>query len=314
MKKRVVFIMVILFLFLPLLAGCNGDSADNGEEPVETMAIEDRGYINDDLLVSVEWVQENLEDEDLLVIDARGEDAYKGGHIPGAVVTAWQSFADVEASHGEGFGVLLAPEDLSPLFQNLGVEDSKTIVVYADPNGWGEDGRLVWMFRMAGLENTHILDGGWPAWTEGDFEVSREGTEPTPSNIEITNFNDDMTVSTDWLAENREDVVVLDTRTENEYNGATDFGEARGGHIAGATHLFWADLFNLDYTVKTQSEIESIMEDLGVEKSDTIVAYCTAGIRSAHTALVLRMAGYENAKNYDASFYEWSAIDDLPVE
>jgi len=45
-----------------------------------------------------------------------------------------------------------------------------------------------------------------------------------------------------------------------------------------------------------------------------IVTYCTSGIRSAHNALVLRMAGYENAKNYDASINEWGAFDELPME
>jgi len=31
-------------------------------------------------------------------------------------------------------------------------------------------------------------------------------------------------------------------------------------------------------------------------------------------ALILKMAGYENAKNYDGSFYEWAGNKDLPIE
>jgi thiosulfate/3-mercaptopyruvate sulfurtransferase len=78
--------------------------------------------------------------------------------------------------------------------------------------------------------------------------------------------------------------------------------------------MTWSNFLNLDSTVKSQVEIEQIMSEAGIEKSDQIVTYCTSGIRSAHNALVLRMAGYEKAKNYDGSINEWGAIDELPME
>ena len=52
----------------------------------------------------------------------------------------------------------------------------------------------------------------------------------------------------------------------------------------------------------------------GLQPEYPIVTYCTAGIRSAHMALVLRMTGFANARNYDASFYEWAGMKDLPLE
>jgi len=279
-----------------------------------TLPIEQRGYYQNDLLVSVDWTKEHLKNEDVLILDARAEDDYNKEHIEGAISTPWQVFSNMKAAHGEGFTTLLDITKLNAKFQKLGIDDKKTIVVYANPDGWGEDGRIVWMLRMAGLNNTKILDGGWPAWEKAKGAVSDTKTISTPTNNIIPQMNEEMLATTDWIVKNRDDIKVVDTRATVEWFGATAFGESRGGHIKDAIHIQWSDLFNGDDTIKTQAAIEAIMNESGISKDDTIVLYCTAGIRSAHMTLMLKMAGYTKAKNYAASIYEWSAISELPME
>lgn len=278
------------------------------------LPIESRGYVHNDLLVSVEWLKEHLENEDVLVLDARGEKAYGKGHIQGAIATSWQAFSKMKAPKGQGFATLLEPVQLSEKFQELGISDKKTIVVYADPDGWGEDGRIVWMLRMAKLDNTKILDGGWPAWQKAKGKITKAKTTPIPSNFVMPAMDTDMLATTEWIVKNRQKIIALDTRTKREWDGARSYGEPRGGHIKDAIHVEWSKFFNEDKTIKTQSQIESIMKKAGIKKEDTIALYCTSGIRSAHMALMLRMAGYANAKNYAASIYEWGARSQLPME
>jgi thiosulfate/3-mercaptopyruvate sulfurtransferase len=38
------------------------------------------------------------------------------------------------------------------------------------------------------------------------------------------------------------------------------------------------------------------------------------GIRSGYTTMILRAVGYENADNYEASIYEWSGDENMPME
>ena len=285
-----------------------------GEASGPSLDIQDRGYAHNDLLVSVDWLKKNVEDSKLLLIDTRNKDAYTNDHIPGAIHMDWKVFSDMKAPRGKGFAVLLSVEELTEKFQAYGLEPGRTIVTYADPNGWGEDGRIVWMLRMAGLTDSKILDGGWPAWKSGEGIVTREETLPTPGTFEIENFDTDMLATTEWIRTEFENIKILDVRTKKEFDGATDYKEPRGGHITGAIHIPWTDFLNIDSTVKNQAEIEAILTRSGIDKDDNIVAYCTSGIRSAHTALVLRMAGYEKAKNYDASINEWGAFEDLPME
>lgn len=280
----------------------------------ETVSIDARGYAQNDLLVSVQWTKKNLESDKILLLDARGDKAYGVKHIRGAISSPWQMFSNMKAAKGEGFTTLLSPDQLTKKFQELGITNEKTIVVYANPEAWGEDGRIAWMLKMAGVNDVKILDGGFPAWKDAKGKTSRVETTPTPSKIVITKLNEDMLATTEWIVENRKNIVVVDSRTQKEWNGATSYGESRGGHITDSVHLEWSSFFNEDKTIKTQSQIESIMDKAGVKKSDIIVPYCTAGIRSAHMTLILRMAGYKNAKNYAASLYEWAARRNLPME
>ncbi|MPM32315.1 Sulfur carrier protein TtuD [bioreactor metagenome] len=72
-------------------------------------------------------------------------------------------------------------------------------------------------------------------------------------------------------------------------------------------------MLNSNGTVKSQKDIEALLTSKGISKEDEIATYCTKGIRSAHMSLILNMAGYTKAKNYDASFYEWAGDNHLDV-
>lgn len=310
-----------------LLTGCGGAdeeavNQENGSESelVEVSEISEQEVIDAyegdlDLLVTVDWLNENL--EDVIVLDVRDEKDFKSSHIPGAINVTWQQFSDMDGkSPGDkGWGTLLGADEISEQIGNLGIDGSKTVVVYADtPNGWGEEGRVAWTLMSAGLEDIKVLNGSWNAWKESGYDTSKEVKDVEPVEVAVEGMVEDLSISTEELSENLDSIKVIDSREEAEYNGATKFGEARGGHIPGAILLTWTELLDEEGKVKSQEQIDEIMESKGINREDRIVAYCTGGIRSAHMALVLRTAGYDNAANYDASFYEWSADENLEVE
>ena len=73
-------------------------------------------------------------------------------------------------------------------------------------------------------------------------------------------------------------------------------------------------MFNDDHTIKSASELKQMLRATGLKTEDEIVTYCTAGMRSAHMALMMRLAGFGKVRNYDASFYEWAGMKQLPLE
>lgn len=319
MKKNILVIFVIVVLLMAV--GCSKavndtEVPEDAESTVESNTETEALTFDDEYLVCKEWLNDHLKNENLLILDARGEKTYNGGHLPGAIATSWQSFSDMEGAPGDiGWGVVKEPSELSESIAALGIDQDKKIVVYTDVlNGWGEDARILWTLEMAGLDNVRILDGGYNLWEASDLEVSKETVQVEKSTFDVETLDRSASIDMNTLKENYDDYVVVDTRNKDEYEGATNYGEARGGHLPEAILFNFSKVLNEDGTFKDVESLEEIFTAAGFEKEDKIVTYCTAGIRSAHLQIALEMAGYENAQNYDASFYEWSGNDEVSVE
>jgi thiosulfate/3-mercaptopyruvate sulfurtransferase len=52
----------------------------------------------------------------------------------------------------------------------------------------------------------------------------------------------------------------------------------------------------------------------GLSADREVITYCQGGIRAAHTAFALRLAGYEQVRNYERSWSEWGNRENLPIE
>lgn len=312
----------ILALVVLLMSGCmktettvevSANETSDVEVQVENN-INDEKTRRDDFFISAEALNA-LEDENLIILDARGEDAYNGGHIEGALMTSWQSLSTMDVEFATAtWGSVTNTEALSTGLSALGIKDSSTIVVYADTEkGWGEEGRLYWTLKMAGLENVKMLDGGINVWNDLGYGLTTEASVATASDFAISSLEMSQTIDTQALNASLFDYKVIDTRDLDEYEGAVKFGEARGGHIPGAIHLGYKAMMNDDGALKSDAELLSLFENAGITKEDTVVAYCTAGIRSAYVVSILDMLGYENVMNYDESFYVWANTPDMKL-
>ena len=317
MKKTGIISAMMLALVLTV-SGCAPAPAPAPAQPAEpaaeTPAVQAE-FAHTDYVVSADWLLENIDNEDLLILDARGEEEYNKGHINGSIPVMWQAFSNMTGQPGdENWGTVLEKDALSEKLSEYGITPDKQIVVYTSPKGWGEDGRIVWMLKRAGYENAVMLDGGYEYWSEKGYEVSKDAAQITSADVQITELSDDTNITAEQLSEKIGQAVIIDTREKDEYEGATKFGESRGGHIPGAVNIVFNEFLDSDGTLKDAGQIQAILDEKGIQKEDEIITYCTAGIRSAHMQLVLDMMGYENVKNYDASFYEWAGNDAYEVE
>ena len=66
-------------------------------------------------IVDADYVKEHYEDDNVILLDARGEEATKKGTIEGAITTTWQNLSNIEnAKKGDyDWGLILEPEILS---------------------------------------------------------------------------------------------------------------------------------------------------------------------------------------------------------
>jgi thiosulfate/3-mercaptopyruvate sulfurtransferase len=269
--------------------------------------------------VSVNQVPATLRTGDgrtITVLDARDAKAHKRAHLPGAVHIDWTDFRRGWLRDGR------LPKDVQELADDLaalGVDDRRPVLVCgAAERGWGEEGRIAWMLRYLGHRDVAVLDGGCRAWSRaGRLMVRgapavRRGTFTARINkalrLELNGVKEALAGKGDKAPQ------FLDVRRREEFDGATPYFAARGGHVPTAKHLYWKDLIDSSTgRVRSRDEVRARAKAAGLDLGRPIIAYCTGGVRSAHVALVLREAGLD-AKNYDGSWWEYAGEDELPVE
>lgn len=310
MKKRMTKWISMVLMAVFVLTGCGGDQGVSDDELVSQDAFTGK------YLVTADYVKEHVKDDNILFVDCRGADKAKKGTVEGAIAITWQDLATCDDSYGsqgdENWGKIPEPEDLSERLSKLGMTKDKEIILLGETStGWGDDARVLWELAAAGYTDIKMVDGGYNAVKDAGVPIQKGASEPVAADVTIDTIDNTHVMDTEELLNNYDNYVVVDSRTDAEYNGATKYKEAKGGHLPGAIHIRYTDLFREDGTLKSQADIEKMMEDAGISKSDNIVVYCTGGIRSAYIQLVLEMCGYEHTWNYGQSYWRWCVVGDV---
>ncbi|MEX2445661.1 MAG: sulfurtransferase [Alkalispirochaeta sp.] len=276
------------------------------------------------LLVDARWVNNHLQDPDVLVVDTRGKTEYAEGHIPGAIALPSGELFDPEAVGSQMRPVGKLEEHLS----SAGVDTERYLVLY-DASGLVPSAKVFWVLEHLGRSRVALLDGGFPRWVAHGLPTEQGLARPTPATFRVASpagaegsgthrngARDNVAHKEDVLAAiGRKDTLIIDTRTPDEYHGRTD-AHVRNGHIPGARNVDWqqhiVDLF--DPTLAPEEDLALLYEEIGADGDTPIITYCRTASRSSHTYFVLRLLGYERVRNYSGSWMEWSADEELPIE
>jgi thiosulfate/3-mercaptopyruvate sulfurtransferase len=256
-------------------------------------------------LVSAKRAQRELK-AGATLLDARGRRSWQKGHIAGAQPTSWQDFS---RSQKHKMGLLLSSAKLlGKKLRKLGVSSHKVVLVVGDVrNGWGEEGRIVWMLRSLGHRKAAMIDGG----NRGLRALGLKWTKlsaPAKAGRFQARWNPRWLARKNDVKQQMGRVLFLDTRERREFRGATPYGEKRGGHLPGAKHLHFKALLRRNGKLRSRRQLRRILKRKGISQHQKIVAYCTGGIRSAWVVVVLKALGYRNVRNYDGSMWEWSSL------
>ncbi len=269
---------------------------------------------NTDALVDTEWVQENINNEDVRLVDVSSTiDAYRDGHIPGAVFIDWRD----ELTNGESSveGQILTAAELQALLSERGIGNEHKVVFYDDTSNLFAT-RAYWVLRYYQHADVRVYNGGSLKWVADGNDLSQEAASYEPTEYIAGEPDPEIRTGYQYVLDSLDDesVVTCDTRSAAEYTGE-DARAEHGGHIPGAVHLEWVDAANDDGTFKAAPELTALFYAAGFTPDKEILTYCQTGVRGAHTWFVLReLLGYPNVRNYDGSWAEWGNIADAPID
>lgn len=254
------------------------------------------------------------------IIDAR-QSQFEKGHIPNSQNMDWENWSEEKpglknAVFGDParWGRTLTDDTVQNRLRQLGLSHNKLIVVVGNGrNSWGEEGRIAWNLLFWGAQRVALLDGGYPRWVQLKLPVQKGKAKSAKPGDFIYSLNLQRRVSKTDVFENIKNSQrpLLDVRSLNEYNGQTMPGQKRGGHIPKSKLIEFTSLYQDDGRYISAAELQKLIGSVTSEKP---ITYCTGGVRSALLGVLLEARLGIFSANYDASMWEWSSDEKLPLE
>jgi thiosulfate/3-mercaptopyruvate sulfurtransferase len=261
----------------------------------------------------------HLRDDEVLVCDCRfagdaeaSRERYASGHVPGAIHVYW--LEDLSAADTSVTTFLPEAREAADRLGRLGIAHGKTVVAYSD-GGNLYASRLWHVLAHYGHGRVALLDGGIEKWQAEGRPLERGIVHPSPARFEPRASSWMRGIGAREIVQRLEDpeVRLVDVRAPEEFAGE-QLRAARGGHIPGAILWPWEENLKPDQTMRNPAEIRARAQAAGLRPEYELVTYCQGGVRAAHAALALRIAGYPRVRVYDGSWAEWGNDPTLPIE
>ena len=270
-----------------------------------------------DLLVTADWLAENIDREDVKVLDGTwvlpaDEANLVNGFIPNAQVFDIDAIADLSSPMKH---MLPAADTFASAVSDMGVKNTDHVVCY-DRHGLFSSPRVWWTFMTFGHSNVSILNGGLPAWIQAGYDISREPINNASSLMfKTASALIDVTDKSCVLDAIDKDIQIVDARPTGRFHGTSPEPRAglRSGRIPGSYSLPFGSLKTPQGHFKSLSELADIVGSSGIDLNKPIITSCGSGITAAGIAFVLHRLGAKDISVYDGSWAEWGASD-APIE
>lgn len=277
-----------------------------------------------DHLITVADLAERIHDGRLRIVDCRfdladtdrGEQAYRQGHVPGAVYAHLDHVLSAPITANSGRHPLPDPAALIEWLGQQGIDKDTTVVAYDDSGGTMAV-RLWWLLRWLGHSRVMLLDGGWPAWS-----AAGETVEATLPEIAPTTFagvpDPQLVLTTDELmtvvGDDMRQLLLIDARTSERFRGEVEPIDPVAGHVPGAINLpLQHHLDGAGRFLPADRLLELYGDIVGNRSPSDVAAMCGSGVTACHTLFAMEIAGFARTRLYAGSWSEWIRDPGRPV-
>ena len=229
------------------------------------------GFTHPEYLVDAAWVEDHLDDSNVVIVDTDVDVGYNRGHIRGAVLVPDNYEKNPETNRVN----IMSPDQFKAMCEGIGIGDDTLVITYDNAQSLTA-ARLWWALNYYGHTNVKVLNGGWRRWVSEGRRVDLTRTRTATGATFTPKANESIMCRIDELkgAYSRPDVVVWDVRSDGEWDGSGDRGNKRKGHVPGAVHLEWFNVMDRQtHQFKPAGEIRRILSEHGITPDKTVYSY-----------------------------------------
>lgn len=236
-----------------------------------------------------------------------GMEAYRRGHIPGAVFVDLDRWLSGPASPESGRNPLPDSEVFAQGMREVGINDSDTVVAYDDAGGVIA-ARLAWMLRATG-HDAAVLNGGiasYPGAHETAVPVIAPGNftaRPWPAELLA------------GIAETSSGgYTVIDARNRDRFQGLQDPIDPRPGHIPGAVNVPCRENIDASGKLLPMELLSENFERAQIRSGEDTISYCGSGVTACHNLLVMEHLGLGHGRLFVGGWSQYGHASHLNVE
>lgn len=261
--------------------------------------------------------------ESVVLIDCRfdlahpdaGREAYRAGHLPGAVYAHLDEDLSGPVGSLTGRHPLPEPDKFAARCGGAwGIGPGVQVVAYDDAGG-AYAARLWWLLRWCGHEEVAVLDGGIQAWVNAGYDLEKQSTVPIPRFFEASP-TPGMVVDARLLQTALADqsCCLIDVRAFARFKGEMEPIDPVAGHIPGAVNLPFTHLLDERGRFLPREQLRAQLLEIldGVEAPD-VITMCGSGVTACHLLLAMTHVGLPGGRLYPGSWSEWIRDPSRPV-
>ncbi len=267
-------------------------------------------------LVSVKWLNNNLAEPNLIIIDAsiyadRSEKFIEYQEsVPGTLFfDLRKDFVNIESKFPN---TVPQVEQFEKNSQKLGIKNDSVIVVY-DNRGIYTSPRVWWLYKLMGHQSVFILNGGLPAWKKEGFTLSflktknaYEGDFKASPKLEKIALYETII---DTFENNH--YCIIDARSKGRFNGTEPEprSEIKSGHIEHSYNLPYTSVLKNGF-FKSDEELKALFSQFDFKDKDLIFT-CGSGITACIIMFAAELILSNKKAVYDGSWTEWAFKQEL---
>ncbi|MBA4418877.1 MAG: hypothetical protein C0392_13370 [Syntrophus sp. (in: bacteria)] len=274
------------------------------------------GASNDaDPLVSTDWLQKNMNNPSVIILDVRKVEEYNKGHIPDSINLTYAAWRTKEKNLD---CQLPEKDDLNDILCWAGLRKYAFVVIVGKTDT-GRDcvnmTRVAWTLKYAGIKKPLILNGGYNKWLQEKRPVSDVVKKPVKDYLPCE-WNEKVLATKQQVRARMGKAAIIDARHFNLFTGKkSDPLLKRKGHIPGAYNLPYSLVFTKEGCFEKKDILQDkVSKTIGNNKAREIIVLCCNGRFASSWWFVLsEMLGYKDVKIYDGSMEEWCDDKDAPL-